>query len=62
MKCPHCNIELFYDEEVDSDYIDEDIYYVTWDMICPECNYTRRLHETYKIESREWDEDEECNS
>lgn len=54
MKCPHCNEELIYEDELDSGYYGEEYYCVTWLMSCPKCDYEQKLYETYKLESREW--------
>lgn len=62
MKCPHCNEELIYDDELDNGYYGEEYFCVTWLMVCPKCDYEQKLYETYKLESREWDNNEECNS
>lgn len=62
MKCPRCNEELIYEDELDNGYVGEDTYCVTWLMACPKCDYERKLCEIYKVTEREWSTDEECNS
>ena len=50
-KCPHCDIELEYHEQISADY--DDIYYfVTWSAFCPQCHRTYTFCEDYRLVER----------
>ena len=58
-KCPHCNVELEYHDQLSVDY-DDMYYFVNWSVFCPQCQRTFVIAEDYKLTDRRFvDESEE---
>ena len=47
-KCPHCKVELEYEERM-RDQNEGDYYYETWRGHCPKCNKTFQWDEVYNF-------------
>ena len=58
MDCPKCKEDLIYEEIVDEAY-DDQTYARRWEMKCPKCDFHGYLWETYRLESEEWDNEED---
>ena len=61
MKCPKCGKSLVYEDCVEESY-DDNLLYQKWLMVCPAmgCDFEGKLWITYKVESEEWDDEENC--
>lgn len=57
MKCPKCGEEIIY-EDITDDVYGDDTYSRRWRVTCPKCPFEGYLWETYRLESEEWDNEE----
>ena len=60
MKCPKCGTQLIYEDLLD-EYYDSEVHDEKWRVICPsqECDFEGKLWQNYRLESEEWDNDED---
>ena len=50
-KCPKCQCELEYQEQLSMDY-DDMYYFINWECVCPQCQRTFNVAEDYKLVER----------
>ena len=50
-KCPKCQTELEYVEQLNTDY-DDAYYFVNWAAFCPKCQRTLTFVEDFKLVER----------
>ena len=59
-KCPHCDVELDYLEQLNTDY-DDAYCFVNWSALCPKCQRTFAFVEDFKLTDRRFLNEEESN-
>ena len=59
-KCPHCNVELEYHDQLSTDY-DDMYYFVNWSAFCPQCQHTFTFVEDFKLVERRFLNEEDSN-
>ena len=50
-KCPHCDCQIEYQDEISCDY-DDAYYFSSWIGFCPQCQRTFAFSETFKLVER----------
>ena len=50
-KCPHCQCDLEYRDQLSVDY-DDMYYFVNWSAFCPQCQRTFAFVEDFKLVGR----------
>ena len=53
MRCPNCDNELMYEEQLD-EYYDDRSHDELWLVKCCSCDFQGKLWENYRLESEEW--------
>ena len=56
-KCPHCNVDLEYHDQLSTDY-DDMYYFVNWSAFCPQCQRTFFFREDFKLVERKFLEEQ----
>ena len=59
-KCPHCDTELEYFEQLSTDY-DDAYYFANWSAFCPKCQRTFAFVEDFKLVERRFLNEENPN-
>ena len=56
-KCPHCQCDLEYFDQLSTDY-DDTYYFVNWSAFCPQCQRTFIFVEDFKLVDRRFLEEQ----
>ena len=56
-KCPHCQCDLEYHDQLSTDY-DDVYYFVNWSAFCPQCQRTFIFVEDFKLVNRKFLEEQ----